>query len=101
MNRRTAARTQLRHALDIFERPGAAPWAEREHAELRATGETARRRNPSTLQQLTPQEMRIVLRVAEVATNKAVAAQLFISPPHSRVSPAKRVCKTRDFLAPN
>jgi DNA-binding CsgD family transcriptional regulator len=80
MKRRSAARTQLRSAIDIFERLGAAPWEERARTELRATGETARRRDPSTLDQLTPQEMQIVRHVAEGATNKAVAAQLFISP---------------------
>jgi DNA-binding CsgD family transcriptional regulator len=79
MKRRSAARTQLRGAIDIFERLGAAPWEERARTELRATGETARRRNPSTLDQLTPQELQIVRHVAEGATNKAVAAQLFIS----------------------
>jgi DNA-binding CsgD family transcriptional regulator len=74
------ARTQLRAAIDIFERLGAAPWEDRARAELRATGETARKRDPSTLDQLTPQELQIVRRVAEGASNKAVAAQLFISP---------------------
>ncbi len=80
MKRRSDARTQLRAAIDIFERLGAAPWEERARTEFRATGETARKRDPSTLDQLTPQEMQIVRHVAEGTTNKAVAAQLFISP---------------------
>ena len=80
MKRRTDARAQLRGSIDAFEWLGAAPWAERARAELRATGETARRRDPSTLDQLTPQEVQIDRRVADGATNKAVAAQLFISP---------------------
>jgi DNA-binding CsgD family transcriptional regulator len=78
--RRAEARTHLQSALDIFERLGAAPGEERARSELRATGETARKRDPSTLDQLTPQELQIVRRVAEGATNKEVAAQLFISP---------------------
>jgi hypothetical protein len=69
LKRRSEARTQLRSALDIFERLGAAPWKERTRSELRATGETARKRDPSTLDQLTPQEVQIVRRVAEGATN--------------------------------
>jgi DNA-binding CsgD family transcriptional regulator len=80
LKRRSEARTQLRSALDIFERLGAAPWEERARSELRATGETARKRDPSTLDQLTPQELQIVRRVAEGATNKEVGAQLFLSP---------------------
>jgi DNA-binding CsgD family transcriptional regulator len=80
LKRRSEARLQLRSALDIFERLGAAPWEERARSELRATGETARKRDPSTLDQLTPQELQIVRRVAAGATNKEVAAQLFISP---------------------
>ena len=47
--RRTDARTQLRAALARFEALGAAPWADRAAAELRATGETARKRDASTL----------------------------------------------------
>ena len=56
------------------------PWAERAPAELRASGETARRRDPSTLDQLTPQELQIARVVAAGASNKQVAAQLFLSP---------------------
>jgi DNA-binding CsgD family transcriptional regulator len=78
--RRTEARTQLRGALEIFERLGAAPWGRRATAELRATGETARKRQPSALAQLTPQQLQIVRLVAEGATNKEAAAQLFLSP---------------------
>jgi DNA-binding CsgD family transcriptional regulator len=78
--RRTEARSQLRSATEIFERLGAAPWEARARAELRATGETARKREPNTLTQLTPQQLHIVRLVAEGATNKEVAAQLFLSP---------------------
>jgi DNA-binding NarL/FixJ family response regulator len=78
--RRTEARAQLRVATQTFERLGAAPWEARARAELRATGERARKREPSTLTQLTPQQLQIVRLVAEGATNKEVAAQLFLSP---------------------
>jgi DNA-binding CsgD family transcriptional regulator len=78
--RRVEARSQLRSATELFEQLGAAPWEERARAELRATGETARKREPSTLSQLTPQQLHIVRLVAEGATNKEVAAQLFLSP---------------------
>jgi DNA-binding CsgD family transcriptional regulator len=77
---RTAARPHLRAALEAFERIGAAPWAERAATELRASGETARRRDPSAAGELTPQEHQIARLVADGGTNKDVAAQLFISP---------------------
>ena len=78
--RRTEARTQLRAALERFEALGAAPWAERAAGELRATGETARKRDASTLDQLTPQELQIARLVAEGGRNRDIAARLFLSP---------------------
>jgi DNA-binding CsgD family transcriptional regulator len=78
--RRADARVELRAALEGFEQLHAAPWAERAASELRATGETARKRNPSTLSQLTPKEIQIARLVAEGRSNKEVAAQLFLSP---------------------
>jgi DNA-binding CsgD family transcriptional regulator len=78
--RKTDARTQLRVALDTFEGLGTAPWAERARGELAATGETARKRNVETVDELTPQERRIAQLVAAGATNRDVAAQLFVSP---------------------
>ena len=78
--RRIDARGHLRAALEGFERLGAVPWGERARRELRATGETARKRNLSPLAELTPQELQVARLVGEGATNKAVAAQLFVSP---------------------
>jgi DNA-binding CsgD family transcriptional regulator len=78
--RRAEARPYLRDSLDTFERVGAAPWEKRARAELRATGETARKREPASVTQLTPQQVQIAGLVAEGATNKEVAAQLFLSP---------------------
>jgi DNA-binding CsgD family transcriptional regulator len=78
--RRSDAREHLRSALDAFERLRVEPWAERARAELRATGETARRRDTSTLADLTPQELQIARLVGEGHSNKDVAAQLFLSP---------------------
>jgi DNA-binding CsgD family transcriptional regulator len=78
--RRTDARAQLRQALEIFDELGAAPWAERARLELLATGETARRRDPSTLDQLTPRELQVALVLAEGNTLREAAAKLFLSP---------------------
>ncbi len=77
---RAAAREHLRAALETFDELAAAPWAERARAELAATGETARRRDPSTLGDLTPQELQVSLLLAEGRTTKEAAATLFLSP---------------------
>jgi DNA-binding CsgD family transcriptional regulator len=78
--RRIDARAQLRAALEVFEQLGAAAWAHRARVELRASGESARKRDPSTVDELTPQELQIARFVAEGLSNKEVAAQLFLSP---------------------
>jgi DNA-binding CsgD family transcriptional regulator len=78
--RRIDARTQLRTALETFEQLGAEPWAEQASAELRATGERLRRRTTAALGELTPQELQVALVVAQGATNKEAAAQLYLSP---------------------
>jgi len=64
----------------MFRALGAVPWAERAEAELRATGETARKRDVSAVEQLTPQELQIAGLVADGLANKEIAAQLFLSP---------------------
>ena len=48
--------------------------------ELRASGETARKRDPSTLVKLTPMELKIAQLVASGLSNKDVAAQVWVSP---------------------
>jgi DNA-binding CsgD family transcriptional regulator len=78
--RRTDARGHLRAAVELFRTLGAVPWAERAEAELRATGETARKRDIVAVEQLTPQELQIAGLVTSGLTNKQIAAQLFLSP---------------------
>jgi DNA-binding CsgD family transcriptional regulator len=78
--RRTDARAHLRAALEAFRRLGAVPWAERAEAELRATGETARKRDASAVEQLTPQELQIAGLAAGGLTNREIAGQLYLSP---------------------
>jgi DNA-binding CsgD family transcriptional regulator len=74
------ARQHLRAALDGFEALGAELWAERARVELRASGQTARRRVVDTRDQLTEQELQIAHFVAQGLSNREVAAQLFLSP---------------------
>ena len=77
--RRVEAREHLRAALNGFEGLGARLWAERARTELRASGQVARRRDPSTTDELTAQELQIVHLVAQGLSNREVAAQLFLS----------------------
>lgn len=78
--RRVRAREQLRNAVDLFDGLGAAAWAELAADELAATGATARRRDTSTLDQLTPRERQIALLLARGSTTREAAAALFLSP---------------------
>ncbi|RKQ87978.1 regulatory LuxR family protein [Solirubrobacter pauli] len=78
--RRADAREPLRAAIAGFDALGAVPWAERARRELRASGETARRRDPLTLDALTPRELQVALVLAEGHTIREAAGKLFLSP---------------------
>jgi DNA-binding CsgD family transcriptional regulator len=77
---RVRAREQLRAAAAAFLALGAGPWVERARGELEATGETLRRGDPAARDELTPQELRIALRLASGQTTREAAAALFLSP---------------------
>ena len=78
--RRGEAREQLRTAHDMFDGMGLAAFAERAAAELRATGERARKREAGFPEELTPQEAQIAALVSRGEANREIAAQLFLSP---------------------
>jgi len=78
--RRLDARQELRIAHEMFTGFGMEAFAERARVELRASGETARKRTVDTLDQLTPQESQVARLAAKGKTNREIAAQLFISP---------------------
>ena len=78
--RRLDARHELRIAHEMFTDFGMGAFAERARVELRASGETARKRTADTLDQLTPQEAQVARLAAGGSTNREIAAQLFISP---------------------
>jgi DNA-binding CsgD family transcriptional regulator/tetratricopeptide (TPR) repeat protein len=77
--KRVEARARLRSALALFDALGAAPWSERARTELRASGETARRRS-TTVDALTTQELAVARLVVGGASNREAAAALFVSP---------------------
>ena len=78
--RRVDARGPLRAALSTFEDLRADPFADRARQELRASGETARKRDPSTSLDLTPMERKVAELVGLGLSNKDVAAQCWVSP---------------------
>jgi hypothetical protein len=96
--RRADARKYLRSAHETFEPLGATPWAEQAGTELQATGEAARKRDMSTADQLTPQELQIARFVAAGETNRGIATLLFLSPDR-RLSPAEDLHEARTVLA--
>lgn len=77
--RASDARTPLRLARDAFDSLGAVPWGERARQELRASGETSRRRAYQLVEALSPQELQIAELAAAGLSNKEIGQQLFLS----------------------
>lgn len=73
------ARTHLHEAWQTFTMLGAGPWADQATAELRAAGESVGVPDPAAAQSLTGQQLRIAQLVAEGATNREIAARMFLS----------------------
>jgi DNA-binding CsgD family transcriptional regulator len=78
--RRVNAREQLRTAHRMFTDMGMEAFAERARRELRATGETVRKRWADTREELTPQEKHIARLARDGLSNPEIGARLFLSP---------------------
>ncbi|MGC4790912.1 LuxR C-terminal-related transcriptional regulator [Micromonospora sp. DT178] len=74
-----AAREHLHAAREAFTLLGAATWAEQATTELRAAGESVGPPEESAARLLTGQQLRIAQLVAEGATNREIAARMFLS----------------------
>jgi DNA-binding CsgD family transcriptional regulator len=77
--RRRDAREQLGVAFAAFCKLSMDAFAERARAEMRATGEHARKRTVDEADELTPQELQVARMASEGASNAEIAARLFIS----------------------
>jgi DNA-binding CsgD family transcriptional regulator len=78
--RRVDARGQLRIAHDMLDGMGMDAFAERARRELKATGETTRKRSVATDdEQLTAQEALIARMARDGLSNPEIAARMFIS----------------------
>ena len=73
------ARAPLREARDIFDALGALPWSDRTREELRASGESSRRRTEYGWETLTPQELHVAQLATEGLSNKEIGARLYLS----------------------
>jgi DNA-binding CsgD family transcriptional regulator len=82
--RSVESRDHLRAARDMFDALGAIPWGEKARRELRAAGETSRRRAPDARDQLTAHELQIVQLAADGLTNREIGQRLYLS--HRTVS---------------
>jgi len=73
------SRAPLRTAREMFDMLGCMSWNERARRELRASGESSRRRDPSALDQLTAQEFQIAHLAAQGLTNREIGQRLYLS----------------------
>ena len=73
------SRAPLRAARDIFDGLGFVGVAERARQELRASGETSRKRTLEAWAELSPQELQIARMAAEGLTNREIGQKLFLS----------------------
>ena len=78
------SRAPLRAARDAFDALGCASWGDQARRELRASGESSRRRDPAARELLTAQELQIAQLAAEGLSNREIGQRLFVS--HRTVS---------------
>jgi DNA-binding CsgD family transcriptional regulator len=79
-NRRSSeSRALLREAAHTFDALGRTEYAERARQELRASGESMRRRVPEAWAQLSPQELQIAQLAADGLTNREIGERLYLS----------------------
>jgi DNA-binding CsgD family transcriptional regulator len=73
------SRTPLRNARDAFDAMDCAAWGDQARRELRASGESSRRRDLAPRDQLTAQELQIAQLAAQGLSNRDIAQRLYLS----------------------
>jgi DNA-binding CsgD family transcriptional regulator len=73
------SRAPLRAARDAFDALGSTSWGDQARRELRASGESSRRRTPEARDQLTAQELQIAQLAAEGLSNREIGQRLYLS----------------------
>lgn len=74
------SRDPLRAARDAFDALGCQSWGDQARRELRASGESSRRRVPEARDQLTAQELQIAQLAVKGLSNREIGQKLFVSP---------------------
>jgi DNA-binding NarL/FixJ family response regulator len=82
--RAAESRGHLRAARETFDALGIGPWGDKARHELRASGETSRRRSTEPRDLLTAQELQIAQLAADGFTNREIGQKLYLS--HRTVS---------------
>lgn len=77
--RMAESRAPLRTARETFDALGVIPWSERAWQELRASGESGRRRTGDARDVLTAQELQIAQMAADGLTNREIGEKLHMS----------------------
>ncbi|HZE67774.1 MAG TPA: AAA family ATPase [Sporichthyaceae bacterium] len=73
------SRAPLRTARDLFDGMGATPWGDQARSELRASGESSRRRDRAARDDLTAQELQIAQLAAAGLSNREIGQRLYLS----------------------
>jgi DNA-binding CsgD family transcriptional regulator len=73
------SRPPLRAARDAFDAMGCAAWGDQARRELRASGESSRRRDVAARDLLTAQELQIAQLAAQGLSNRDIAQRLYLS----------------------
>ena len=93
--RMTESRAPLREAVATFDALGLPRYAERARRELRASGETVRRRAPGAWAQLSPQELQIAQLAADGLSNREIGERLYLSHRTVGVAPVSALPEAR------
>ncbi|HYO35342.1 MAG TPA: AAA family ATPase [Geodermatophilus sp.] len=73
------SRAPLRAARDAFDALGCVAWSAQARRELRASGESSRRRDPAARDRLTAQELQIARLAAQGLSNREIGQRLYLS----------------------
>lgn len=73
------SRVPLREAREMFDDMGATGWADQARSELRASGESSRRRDPAARDELTAQELQIAQLASTGLSNREIGQRLYLS----------------------
>jgi DNA-binding CsgD family transcriptional regulator len=77
--RQAESRPTLRAAIEAFDALGIVSWGDRAREELRASGETSRRRSAVSWDQLSAQELQIAQMAANGLSNREIGQRLYVS----------------------